>query len=202
MSGEQQAPGRSLSWAELSCARDLEVLPSRPRHWAECCHHVETLWSPCPRDPGDVADCVDDAREGSDGGSGGPTNPSVGGSGSCSNRPHDCGRSGGAGGPVAPAAVVPRIRRRRTGSPARRPRRWRLLSSRRWRAQVRIRQIAEIAGSTPVRPLSGSAIDPKGMATDNDRTICARAVQVWRARDTPREERAQWTRKVGSRYGI
>jgi transposase-like protein DUF772 len=33
-----------LRAARVSCARDLEVLPSRPRHWAECCHYVE---APC-----------------------------------------------------------------------------------------------------------------------------------------------------------
>ena len=32
----------------LSCARDLEALPSRQRHWAECCHHVEAPCSPGP----------------------------------------------------------------------------------------------------------------------------------------------------------
>jgi len=28
----------------MSCARDLEALPSHQRHWAECCHYVE---APC-----------------------------------------------------------------------------------------------------------------------------------------------------------
>jgi hypothetical protein len=30
----------------VSCARDLEALPSRQRHWEECCHHVEASCSP------------------------------------------------------------------------------------------------------------------------------------------------------------
>ena len=34
----------------LSFARDLETLPSRQRHWAKGCHHVEAPCSPGLRD--------------------------------------------------------------------------------------------------------------------------------------------------------
>jgi hypothetical protein len=35
---------RRLQDHQVSGAKDLEALPSRPRHWAECCHYVE---APC-----------------------------------------------------------------------------------------------------------------------------------------------------------
>ena len=41
---------RWLFPGQLSGAKDLEVLPSGQRHWAECCHHVEVPCSPGPRD--------------------------------------------------------------------------------------------------------------------------------------------------------
>ena len=37
-----------LLMGRVSCARDLEALPSRQRHWAKCCHYVEAPCSPGP----------------------------------------------------------------------------------------------------------------------------------------------------------
>jgi hypothetical protein len=37
----------------VSCARILEALPSRQRHWEECCHHVEAPCSPARAITGD-----------------------------------------------------------------------------------------------------------------------------------------------------